>query len=240
MRTVAAPTRMTSAAWRISANTARSPGPASPPALPFVGRPAVEAGDHVAAHPARLQVVRGRCRSSVSRPSSTWSTRLTGHSTVSRIPAPSSGIRTIAARRYGSCMHGSSGVGHLVDRHPSVTPERLIAQLIPPPTFSDVSFDTYKPDPRAVAGGRAVVPAVLRAGGGAAGRQEEAVRQARGAARCWALPRRRTRCPEQLGEARFAAQDVLREIHTPAAIFTTVRMEWPDYRYRNLAAGRRR
>ena len=30
---------------------------------------------------------------------------------------------------------------------PSVTPERLIAQLIPPPTFSDVSFDTYKPDP---------------------------------------------------------------------------------------------
>src|SRR6476469_1411401 len=44
-------------------------------------------------------------------------------------------------------MHGSSGVAHLVDRHPSVTPERLIAQLIPPPTFSDVSFDTYKPDP---------------------------------------------------------------------------------------------
>ena len=43
--------------------------------------------------------------------------------------------------------HGSGGVAHLVDRHPSVTPERLIAQLIPPPTFSDVSFDTYKPDP---------------------------------------------------------------------------------------------
>ena len=59
-------------------------------------------------------------------------------------------------------MHGSSGVAHLVDRHPSVTPERLIAQLIPPPTFSDVSFDTYKPDRRAVAGGgRAAVPAVL-------------------------------------------------------------------------------
>ena len=44
-------------------------------------------------------------------------------------------------------MHGSSGVAHLVDRHPTVTPERLIAQLIPPPTFSDVSFETYKPDP---------------------------------------------------------------------------------------------
>jgi cell division protein ZapE len=48
-------------------------------------------------------------------------------------------------------VHGTSsaadGVGHLVDRHPSVTPERLIAQLHPPPTFADVSFDTYRPDP---------------------------------------------------------------------------------------------
>nr|MCH9709057.1 cell division protein ZapE [Actinomycetes bacterium] len=44
-------------------------------------------------------------------------------------------------------MHGSSAVGHLVDRHPSVTPERLIAQLIPPPTFATVSFETYQPDP---------------------------------------------------------------------------------------------
>ena len=44
-------------------------------------------------------------------------------------------------------MHGSSDVARLVDRHPSVTPERLIAQLIPPPTFADVSFDTYRPDP---------------------------------------------------------------------------------------------
>jgi len=44
-------------------------------------------------------------------------------------------------------MHGSSDVAHLVDRQPSVTPERLIAQLIPPPTFADVSFDSYRPDP---------------------------------------------------------------------------------------------
>ncbi len=36
---------------------------------------------------------------------------------------------------------------HLVDRHPTVSPERLIAQLIPPPTFTDVSFDNYRPDP---------------------------------------------------------------------------------------------
>src|SRR5580693_5186880 len=59
----------------------------------------------------------------------------------------------IAARRYSSCMHGSASadtsgqVGHLVDRHPTVSPERLIAQLIPPPTFAEVSFATYRPDP---------------------------------------------------------------------------------------------
>lgn len=44
-------------------------------------------------------------------------------------------------------MDGSGAVQHLVDRHPDVTPDRLIAQLVPPPTFSDVSFDTYIPDP---------------------------------------------------------------------------------------------
>ena len=41
----------------------------------------------------------------------------------------------------------SSGVGCLVDRHPTVSPERLIGQLRPPPTFADVSFDSYQPDP---------------------------------------------------------------------------------------------
>ncbi len=46
-------------------------------------------------------------------------------------------------------MHGSASgsVGHLVDRHPSVSPERLIAQLRPPPTFAEVTFATYRPDP---------------------------------------------------------------------------------------------
>lgn len=59
----------------------------------------------------------------------------------------------IAARRYSACMHGSTSpeasgwVGHLVDRHPTVSPERLIAQLRPPPTFAEVSFATYRPDP---------------------------------------------------------------------------------------------
>jgi cell division protein ZapE len=44
-------------------------------------------------------------------------------------------------------MHGASAVAHLTDRLPRVTPERLIAGLVPPPTFADVSFDTYRPDP---------------------------------------------------------------------------------------------
>ena len=37
-------------------------------------------------------------------------------------------------------MHG------LVDRHPAASPKRLIAQLVPPPTFAEVSFATYRPD----------------------------------------------------------------------------------------------
>lgn len=40
--------------------------------------------------------------------------------------------------------------------------------------------------------------------------------------------------PEQLGEGRFAAQDFMREINTLSAIFTTVRIEGPDYRHRGL------
>src|SRR6188472_1525326 len=78
-----------------------------------------------------------------------------GPNSVKRTAAESSAMGTIGARRYSSCMHSGAdersrsgaGVGHLVDRHPTVSPERLIAQLHPPPTFADVSFDTYKPDP---------------------------------------------------------------------------------------------
>ncbi|HUO37604.1 MAG TPA: cell division protein ZapE [Mycobacterium sp.] len=40
--------------------------------------------------------------------------------------------------------------------------------------------------------------------------------------------------PEQLGEGRFAADDFLREINTLASIFTTVRIDGPDYRHRDL------
>jgi predicted ATPase len=39
------------------------------------------------------------------------------------------------------------GVGHLVDRHPTVSAERLVSDLVPPPTFATVSLDGYRPDP---------------------------------------------------------------------------------------------
>jgi cell division protein ZapE len=39
------------------------------------------------------------------------------------------------------------GVARLADRQPTVSPERLIAQLRPPPTFADASFASYHPDP---------------------------------------------------------------------------------------------
>jgi cell division protein ZapE len=37
--------------------------------------------------------------------------------------------------------------GHLVDRHPTVSPQGLLAQLVPPPTFADACFESYRPDP---------------------------------------------------------------------------------------------
>ncbi len=217
-------------------------------------------------------------------------------------------------------MHGSSDVGHLADRHPSVTPERLIAQLIPPPTFADVGFDTYQPDPaepsqaeavrscrqfceqavvrrtgkKKIFGRREVLPGVglYLDGGFGVGKTHllassyfhlpepkafatfgELTQLAGvfGFVECIELladyfvvcidefelddPGNTTlisrllsqlvergvsvaatsnTLPEQLGEGRFAAQDFLREIHTLAAIFTTVRIEGPDYRHRDL------
>jgi cell division protein ZapE len=211
-------------------------------------------------------------------------------------------------------------VGHLVDRHPSVTPERLIVQLVPPPTFAGVSFDTYRPDPAEPSQAAAVQsclrfceqaverragkkrlfgkPAVLPGvglyldGGFGVGKTHllassyfhlpgpkafatfgELTQLASvfGFMECIDLladyvvvcidefelddPGNTTlisrmlsqlvergvsvaatsnTLPEQLGEGRFAAQDFLREINTLAQIFTTVRIEGPDYRHRGL------
>ena len=214
--------------------------------------------------------------------------------------------------------------GRLVDRHPTVSPQRLIAQLVPPPTFTDVSFDTYQPD--------AAEPTQAAAVGSCLNFCEEALRRRAGrrkmfgkrevlpgvglyldggfgvgkthllASAYWRLPESAehpkafatfgeltqlagvfgfVECidllgeytvicidefelddpgnttlisrllsqlvergvsiaatsntlPEQLGEGRFAAQDFLREINTLASIFTTVRIEGPDYRHRGL------
>ena len=35
----------------------------------------------------------------------------------------------------------------LTERNPSVPRDRLLAELVPPPRFADVSFDSYEPDP---------------------------------------------------------------------------------------------
>ena len=216
--------------------------------------------------------------------------------------------------------------GHLVDRHPTVSPQRLIAQLVPPPTFTDVSFDSYRPDPAEPTQSAAVVACQSFC--------DEAIRRRAGrkklfgkretlpgvglyldggfgvgkthllASAYWRLPESAdnptkkvfatfgeltqlagvfgfVECidllggytlvcidefelddpgnttlisrmlsqlvergvsiaatsntlPVQLGEGRFAAQDFLREINTLASIFTTVRIEGPDYRHRGL------
>ncbi len=237
-------------------------------------------------------------------------------------------------------MHGSTeasreaapAVGHLVDRHPSVSPQRLIAQLRPPPTFADVRFATYRPDPaeptqaaavvacqqfcrqaverragrKKLFGKRQVLPGVglyLDGGFGVGkthllasayyqlpGTGPDVVASSTDQPKAFAtfgeltqlagvfgfaeciellanytavcidefelddpgnttLISRMLSClvergvsvaatsntlPEQLGEGRFAAQDFLREINTLARIFTTVRIEGPDYRHRDL------
>lgn len=218
--------------------------------------------------------------------------------------------------------------GHLVDRHPTVSPERLIAQLKPPPTFTEASFETYRPSPdepsqaaavqacvafcdeavtrragrKKLFGKRTVVPGTgLYLDGGfgvgkthllasiyrqvpdpatdAAARPKafasfmELTQLAGvfGFAECIELLADHTvlcidefelddpgnttlvsrllsqlvesgvsivatsnTLPEQLGEGRFAAQDFLREISALAEIFTTVRIDGPDYRHRDL------
>jgi cell division protein ZapE len=221
-------------------------------------------------------------------------------------------------------MSGASDVDQLTDRHPTVTPERLVAGLVPPPTFSEVSFETYRPDPaepsqtaavqacrafceqavqrragkKKMFGKREVLPGVgvYLDGGFGVGKTHllasayytlaaadtgpaafatfgELTQLAGvfGFLECIELlaeyvvvcidefelddPGNTTlisrllsalvergvsiaatsnTLPEQLGEGRFAAQDFLREINTLAKIFTTVRIEGPDYRHRDL------
>ncbi len=212
----------------------------------------------------------------------------------------------------------------LVDRHPTVSPERLVAQLVPPPTFADVSFATYRPDPaeptqaaavdaclafcdeaqrrragrKKLFGKRETLPGtgIYLDGGFGVGKTHllassyrqlpESAEHPRAFAtfgeltqlagvfgfvecidlladyvvlcidefelddpgnttlisrllsqlveRGVSIAATSNTLPEQLGEGRFAAQDFLREINTLASIFTTVRIEGPDYRHRGL------
>ncbi|MGB8407735.1 MAG: cell division protein ZapE [Mycobacterium sp.] len=221
-------------------------------------------------------------------------------------------------------MPGASEVAHLTDRHPTVTPERLIAQLVPPSTFADVSFDSYRPDPaepsqtaavvsarkfcedaararagkKKLFGKREALPGVgmyldggfgvgkthllastyytlaAAAAGPAAFATFGELTQLAGVfgftecielladyvvvcidefelddpgnttlisrllsalvERGVSIAATSNTLPEQLGEGRFAAQDFLREINTLSSIFTTVRVEGPDYRQRGL------
>jgi cell division protein ZapE len=219
-------------------------------------------------------------------------------------------------------MNGPPGraVGHLVDRHPTVSSQRLIAQLVPPPTFADVSFESFRPDPAEPSQAAAVQScrqfceeAVLRRagkkrlfgkptvlpgvglyldGGFGVGKTHllasvyyaspgpkafatfgelTQVASVFGFVECIELladyvvvcidefelddpgntvlvsrllsdlvargvsvAATSNTLPEQLGEGRFAAEDFLREINKLAAIFTTVRIEGPDYRQRDL------
>ena len=168
----------------MSANTLRSPGTGQTAGLAVRGRATVEAGDHVGAHPAASAGRRGRRRS-----------RKAG--------------RRHCRSRLGRAQHGelhpSGGVGHeqhcntsLRCLHGRVQRRRTSGRPAPQghagatdrPT--DPAADLrrrqlrhlHPRSRRAVAvRGRAVLPAVLRPGGRATGRQEEAVRPARGAAR---------------------------------------------------------
>src|ERR1700761_9541708 len=224
---------------------------------------------------------------------------------------------------YGSTSALVKGpVGRLVDRHPTASPERLIAQLRPPPTFADVSFATYRPDPGEPTQAAAVEACSefcrqaveRRAGRQRLFRKPEALsgvglyldggfgvgKTHLLASIYYELPDDRPKAfatfgeltqlagvfgfvecvdllaeytavcidefelddpgnttlvsrmlsslvdrgvsvaatsntlPEQLGEGRFAASDFMREINTLAGIFTTVRIEGPDYRHRGL------
>lgn len=216
----------------------------------------------------------------------------------------------------------------LVDRHPAVSPERLIAQLTPPPTFAEASFASYRPDPaeptqaaavaacsafctqalqrragrRRLLGKREVLPGVglYLDGGFGVGKTHllasvyrqiaestEAAQPHQTAfatfmeltqlagvfgfteciellggytmvcidefelddpgnttlvsrllselvARGVSVAATSNTLPEQLGEGRFAVQDFLREISALASIFTSVRVDGPDYRHRDL------
>jgi cell division protein ZapE len=59
---------------------------------------------------------------------------------------------------------------HLTERDPRVPADRLVAELVPPPRFADVSFESYRPDPGQPSQAQAVD--VLRAFAGTVGERQ--------------------------------------------------------------------
>src|SRR5690348_287224 len=49
--------------------------------------------------------------------------------------------------RWVTVILGAEASARLAGRVPTVTPERLLAELEPPPRFASARFDTYVPDP---------------------------------------------------------------------------------------------
>ena len=47
----------------------------------------------------------------------------------------------------GGCSYGLGVPIQLCERDPRVPADRLVAELVPPPRFAEVSFDSYQPDP---------------------------------------------------------------------------------------------
>lgn len=72
-------------------------------------------------------------------------------------------VSTAATRAGGSPPSPSGSPLSLCAREPKVPAERLVAELVPPPRFDSVRFDTYLPDPAQPSQREAV--AVLRAFG---------------------------------------------------------------------------
>jgi cell division protein ZapE len=70
----------------------------------------------------------------------------------------------------GPSTQPSAGPSALADRYPDVPSDRLVAEMVPPPRFDAVRFETYIPDPSQPSQAAAV--AALRAFSGRLGRPE--------------------------------------------------------------------
>src|SRR5215207_5052231 len=127
-RAVPAPTRITSERERSMANTSLSPGDDSVPDRPF----------QPWAAPSRLVIMLDRTHG-MSGGYSYAATKSSGRSCpgVGKMRCTGESHQTRSLARMPA---------RLVDRRPEVSAETLIAELVPPPRFDGVRFETYVPD----------------------------------------------------------------------------------------------